>query len=270
MRALFPQVEALVAEAFGARLTPALARSIHTTGVPESLLAPRIEAALGSDRDGVDVAYLPDLSGVELRLTARRREGESEADVSRRISAIEDRMGEVLDGIRYDAPSGDVVEALLGALIERRWRVAVAESCTGGLLGQRLTARPGASLVFEGGVIAYADAVKEALLGVPGATLEAEGAVSEAVARAMAAGVARSLGTECGVGITGVAGPGGGSAEKPVGTVWIGWCVRDEFGETVDAEHFRFGDDREAVRARAAQAAVWGLLRRVLAAGPAE
>ncbi|MBT8337762.1 MAG: nicotinamide-nucleotide amidohydrolase family protein, partial [Gemmatimonadetes bacterium] len=137
-------------------------------------------------------------------------------------------------------------------------------SCTGGMLGARLTAIAGASRSFVGGVMAYADAVKRRLLEVPQSLLDSDGAVSESVARAMASGVAAALGADCGVGITGVAGPGGGSDEKPVGTVWIGWRVPGPGGEErVEARRYRFTGDREAVRIRATQAALHGLVARL-------
>jgi nicotinamide-nucleotide amidase len=136
----------------------------------------------------------------------------------------------------------------------------VAESCTGGLLGARITAVPGASEVFLGGVVAYANEVKVRHVGVSEASLERYGAVSEAVARELAAGVAERFGADTGLGITGVAGPGGGSEGKPVGTVWIGVFVDGE----VEAYHTRFPGEREEVRERAAQSALTSLLRRVV------
>lgn len=111
--------------------------------------------------------------------------------------------------------------AIARRLIERGLTLAVAESCTGGLLGDLLTSFPGSSRYFIGGVIAYADAVKTALLGVDAATIGAYGAVSREVALEMAIGVRERLGTDLGVGITGIAGPDGGTAEKPVGLVFV-------------------------------------------------
>jgi nicotinamide-nucleotide amidase len=124
-------------------------------------------------------------------------------------------------------------------------------------MAKRLTDAPGASQLFRGGVVAYENAVKEALLGVDGTDLERDGAVSEAVVRQMALGVARRMGAEVGVGVTGVAGPGGGTDEKPVGTVWYAVAVDGH----VEARLERFSGDRSAVRERAAQAAFFLLLR---------
>lgn len=141
----------------------------------------------------------------------------------------------------------------IGDLLRRRgWRLAVAESCTGGLLGYRLTAVPGSSEYFLGGVIAYANLTKERLLGVPAGLLAEHGAVSEAVARAMAAGVQSRLGAEIGLSVTGIAGPGGGTAEKPVGLVFVGLI-----GPGIDrCERFRFEGGRAALRREAGREAL--------------
>jgi nicotinamide-nucleotide amidase len=133
----------------------------------------------------------------------------------------------------------------------------VAESCTGGLLAARLTSIAGSSDVVLGGVVAYSNAVKESLVGVASGTLERHGAVSEAVARAMAGGIRARLGASIGVGITGVAGPGGGTPEKPVGLVWIAV----DFGASQRAYGGRFVGDRAEIRFRASQAAL-DLIRR--------
>ena len=136
-------------------------------------------------------------------------------------------------------------------------RLATAESCTAGLMAKRLTDLAGASDIYVGGVVAYDNAVKEAVLQVPEELIEMHGAVSEPVANRMAEGVARILGADVGVAVTGIAGPGGGTGEKPVGTVWLAVTAS---GETV-SELARFMGDREAVRERAAQAAFALLLR---------
>lgn len=137
-------------------------------------------------------------------------------------------------------------------LCTRGLTVAVAESCTAGLLGYSLTSVPGSSEWFRGGVIAYANDVKTGVLGVRPATLAARGAVSEMVAKEMAAGARRLLGADLGVGVTGVAGPGGGTTRKPVGLVWIGVAT----GRRVSARRHLFGGGRARVRAQAVLAAL--------------
>lgn len=157
-----------------------------------------------------------------------------------------------------DEPS---LEAAVGARLRRRgWTLAVAESCTGGLLGARLTAPPGASDYFLGGVLAYANDLKRDLLGVGEALLRHDGAVSDACARAMALGVRRALGADWGAAVTGIAGPGGGSDAKPVGTVHLAVAGPDARFASV---HRVFSGDRDRVR-QASVATALDLLRRAL------
>ena len=139
------------------------------------------------------------------------------------------------------------------------WHLATAESCTGGLLAACCTALPGSSDWFERGFVTYANAAKVAELGVEEGLIAAYGAVSEPVARAMAQGAAHRAQVQAAVAITGIAGPSGGSAAKPVGTVWFGWAVDGQ----VQAECQRFDGDRAAVRAAAVAHALRGLLRRL-------
>jgi PncC family amidohydrolase len=150
-----------------------------------------------------------------------------------------------------------LTEAVGAALRERGWTVAAAESCTGGLVTSLLTELPGSSDYVLGGVVAYADEVKEELLGVPGELLRSHGAVSGPVAEAMARGVRSLLGTEVGVAITGIAGPGGGSNEKPVGTVWFG--VDGPHGSSTELR--RFPGDRSQVRRAAVEHALTLLIQ---------
>lgn len=130
------------------------------------------------------------------------------------------------------------------ALAARGWRVATAESCTGGWIAKALTDVAGSSGWFEGGVVSYSNAAKSLLLSVPAAVLARDGAVSEGTVRAMAEGARRRFGVELAVAVSGVAGPDGGSAEKPVGTVWLAWATPR--GTT--AERFALAGDRAAVR----------------------
>ena len=152
-----------------------------------------------------------------------------------------------------------VEEIVLDLARERGLTLAAAESCTGGLVGARLTSVPGSSDVFRGAIVAYDDGVKQEQLGVPEELLRREGAVSAGVAAAMAAGARVRLGADVGLGVTGIAGPGGGTREKPVGLVYFHAAGPD--GEL--AGDFVFGRDREAIRSRAT-VAVLHLTRRLL------
>lgn len=257
LRGIFDgDLRALLSQRFGPRLLAVHHHLVHTTGIAESRLAELIEPQLPLERGPVTLAYLPDLRGVDLRFSAR---GVSAAAARDWFARYEEAIGPVVDPWRFEAESGDVVEALHAALARAGKRVAVAESCTGGLIAKRLTDPAGASDVFVGGVVAYDNAVKVALLGVSQEDLDRDGAVSEVVARAMARSVAERFGTAAGIGITGIAGPGGGSAEKPVGTVWLALSVDG----TVEAHLLRLVGNREAIRERAAQEAIARLYRRV-------
>ena len=251
-----PVVE-LVRELFAGRLRPPHHRFVCTTGIAESRLAERIEALLPADRGPVQLAYLPSLRGVDLRFTVPGDVDPADARVW--LDRMEDALGELE---RYRFRGDDLVAAVAELLVDGRRTVAVGESCTGGLLAKRMTDLPGSSRWFLGGVIAYANAAKTALVAVPPALIERVGAVSEEVAHALAVGAARSFGADAGVGITGIAGPDGGTPEKPVGTV----CYAVALGEAVISERRLFPGDRVAVRERAAQAALHLLYRALLGA----
>ena len=156
-----------------------------------------------------------------------------------------------------DAALAALAERVGAALRARGWTLATAESCTGGWIAKTITDLPGSSDWFAGGVVAYANAVKQALLGVRSDTLAEHGAVSRACAVEMAAGVLDRIGADVAVAVTGIAGPGGGSADKPVGTVWIAWQPR---GGAAQAEMFHFAGDRAAVRRQTVAAGLRGLL----------
>jgi nicotinamide-nucleotide amidase len=227
-------------------------RTVRTTGIAESTLAERL-GDLAGGIDGMPLAYLPGVDGVDLRLTARGVAADrAESALAAGEAALRDRIG---GQYVYGVGDQDLAGIVLDLCRSRRLRIAVAESCTGGLLGGRLTAIPGSSDVFWGGVIAYDNSVKTDVLGVDASVLERAGAVSNEVADQMAAGVRARMGTEIGVAITGIAGPGGGTPEKPVGTVSIGWSG------AVDRRSVqtRLFGDRDEVRHRATQAALNGL-----------
>jgi nicotinamide-nucleotide amidase len=245
-----------LAERAGGRVVRS--RTVRTTAIPESTLADR----LGDVEQAVapaTLAYLPGVEGVDLRLTVRGLESdESDRVLERAAAEVVRRAGEFV----YALDESSLAERLVDALRTRGRRVAVAESCTGGLIGGRITDVPGSSDVFEGGVIAYANAVKLRELGVPQELLDAHGAVSEPVACAMAEAARTRFGTAYGIGVTGIAGPGGGTAEKPVGLVWF--AVAGPDGTSVHRSIFP--GSREEIRARAAQTGLYLLYRRLEAA----
>lgn len=162
-----------------------------------------------------------------------------------------------------DAETAALVICLAERLRARGWRIATAESCTGGLVAACCTDLAGSSEWFDRGVVSYSNAAKTDLLGVDVGMIEREGAVSEAVARAMAAGALERSPADLVVAITGIAGPAGGSAAKPVGTVWLAWARRDGERVVVDARCEWFAGDRATVRQATVRCALRGLIERV-------
>ena len=231
--------------------------TLRTTGVAESLLADQIESMDGGPL-GISLAYLPAPDGVDLRLTVREL-ASAEADAMLRGAA--DRLHARLGISIYGEQDTDLAAVVLDRCRQRSLTIAVAESCTGGLLGARLTAVAGSSDVVVGGIIAYANDVKRALLGVAADALQAHGAVSELVVRQMASGVRAATSARVGIAITGIAGPTGGTPDKPVGTVWIAV----DLDGRLEARLLKLIGDRDEIRRRAAQAAL-DLTRRMLAA----
>lgn len=154
----------------------------------------------------------------------------------------------------------DLAAELVGNLSAAGKQAATAESCTGGWIAQALTAVPGSSACFGLGIVSYGNEAKKSVLGISAETLREHGAVSEAVVREMAEGVLRLSGADFAVAVSGVAGPGGGTEEKPVGTVWFAWARRDR---PTDAVLHRLAGDRAAIRAESVRLALEGLLARL-------
>jgi nicotinamide-nucleotide amidase len=154
-------------------------------------------------------------------------------------------------------------EALVSELIAAGKSVAIAESCTGGWIAKSLTDVAGSSQCFAYGIVSYSNAAKESILGVLPGTLQDNGAVSEPVAREMAAGVIRLSGADLAVAVSGVAGPDGGTDEKPVGTVWLGWALRARKGVALDAKKHMLKGDRADIRAQTVILALQGLRERL-------
>jgi nicotinamide-nucleotide amidase len=258
MRALLEEgVLPVLAAASGAESPVVRSRVIHTAGIGESALAERLDEVL-ADPGPVEVAYLPHLGMVDVRLTLA---GFPLLEADRRLDVL---AGEI---IRRSSPwfygiDEETLPRAIGAALEARgWKVGVAESMTAGELGAEITSVAGSSAWFVGGILAYANEVKEALLGVPRDALELHGAVSEETCRAMLSGVRRALSAEVGCAVTGIAGPAGGSAEKPVGLVWIGV----ETPDGVKVRKLDYPGGREEVRRRATVATLallWRELQR--------
>jgi nicotinamide-nucleotide amidase len=233
------------------RACPPERRTLRFYGSSESAVARALEDA-GGDGDGVEATVCARDFEIHVDLVVQ------EAGVPR-ANAIAEGLRERLAPSLFTEDERTVAEIVLELCRERGFSLATAESATGGLIAARLTAVPGSSDVFRGAIVAYADDVKTLELGVPTDMLAAHGAVSAETAAAMAAGVRERLGTDIGVSDTGVAGPGGGTPEKPVGLVYLHASGPD--GEL--ATHFDVPADRETVRARAAVAALH-LVRRLL------
>jgi nicotinamide-nucleotide amidase len=252
--AVVPRLRSLAPdEAGGQPVTRSLV--LRTTGISESKLADTIGELEGA-MDGVSLAYLPGVDGTDLRLTVWRALAEEATSTLERAAAeLRPALGENL----YGEGNVELTEVLLQRLRLAGWRLSVAESCTGGLIGARLTAVPGSSDVFSGGVVCYGNESKVRDLEVAEELLVEEGAVSTAVAEAMVTGVCSRFETEAGVAVTGIAGPGGGTTEKPVGTA----CLAAQAGERTVSVRRWFPGGREEVRHRSAQAAL-DLLRRSL------
>jgi len=243
--ALLPGVPAELKAMFDATLVDALsphlkggappAVRIRTAQIAESALAELVENALG-DLSALDIAWCVSAWGVDVLVRDR-----DEVRLHETVARIEEAAGRFV----YGRDATGLPDAVIGRAARAGHTVAVAESCTGGLVGAALTSVPGSSEVFLGGVIAYANEAKEKELGVPHDLLVAHGAVSEEVARAMATGVRARFGSDWGVATTGIAGPGGGTAEKPAGTVCVGLAAPDGRIESIT---IRLGGDRNLVR----------------------
>ncbi len=226
-------------------------RTIKTTGIAESLLAAQlgnIDEIIPPSED-LTLAFLPSPAGVRLRLTTVAKDLQT---ADRRIAAAEKRIREKAAQYIYGVDEEDLEEVVGRLLTERGWTISVAESCTGGLILDRLTNVPGSSAYVDRGYVTYSNAAKISDLNVPADLIDTHGAVSKEVAVAMANGARQVSGSTIAIATTGIAGPTGGSEEKPVGLVFIGYA--DEHSSL--AIRFSFGEGRRRVKERAAQAAL--------------
>jgi nicotinamide-nucleotide amidase len=234
-------------------------RTLRTTGIAESVLAERlgdIDTLLG----GAKLAFLPAPTGVRLRITVLDATPE---DAERRVREVEQRIRDRADRFIYGVEKEELEEVLGRILSERKLTIAVAESCTGGFILNKLTNVSGSSAYVERGVVTYSNRSKIELLGVSDELIRMHGAVSKEVAEAMATGIRRVAGTDIGLSTTGIAGPTGGTDEKPVGLVWIGYASK---GETVAVEHHS-GGSRALIKERSSQTALELVRRRLLKLG---
>lgn len=229
-------------------------RRLRLHGIGESTLADLL-AEIPWRGEGVEIGTRASLDGITLVLRAQ-----PDGDSRERLAQVEERVRNVL-GVKIFGSDDETLAGVLGALLrDRGLTLATAESCTGGLVAKRLTDHPGSSDFFVGGVVTYSDALKTRLLGVEPAFLKEYGAVSEEVALAMARGARERLGAECSIATTGIAGPTGGSAEKPVGLVYVATAI----GDDVQARQFNMFRSREEIRERTAYASLDVLRRRLL------
>jgi nicotinamide-nucleotide amidase len=223
-------------------------RDLRITGLPESEVERRVSPlyALYPDTETTILASPP---GIQLHPRVWSRDP---AKANQTLDEMVKRMALALGEHLYSTEGEAMEEVVARVLTENRATIAVAESCTGGLLAERLTNIPGSSIYFLGGIVCYSNELKSSLVDVPAELIESKGAVSPEVALALAEGIRKRTGATIGVGVTGIAGPGGGTPEKPVGLVHIG--IADERGPR--ERRFQFPGDRERIRMHASQTAL--------------
>lgn len=246
---MLPEVLRLVNE----RYAPGrniLHHTVTVSGITESALAERLADYEAGLSDGLHLAYLPEPGLIRLRLDGH------DVSVPVYLDAVKRLKSAVDEFLLFDG-GASVAEMLLKLLREKGFTCATAESCTGGSIARAITAIPGASDSMLGGIVSYANSVKIGLLDVGKDTIQRQGAVSREVVEQMAAGACRATGADCAVATSGVAGPGGGSPDKPVGTVWIAWAVDGRVSSRV----FHLPGNRQRVVDRAVSEAIIGLFK---------
>ena len=228
-------------------------KTLQVTGIPESSLAILLEKYEASMPTGLHLAYLPKDGIIRLRLSSY---GElTQEEMNRWFEELKTLVADYLI-----ADTDEPLEVILGNLLKAKGQtIATAESCTGGKLASLLNKHAGSSAFYWGSIISYDNSVKEHLLGVPAELIKAHGVVSEEVVRVMAESVRKSLNTDYSIATSGIAGPSGGSVEKPVGTVWIAWATP----EGTTAECFHLGKLREQITDRACIKALVGMIKKV-------
>ena len=236
---------------------PFVCRTLRTGGIGESAVQEKIKPPLAAlVADGLEVGYCARVGQVDVRLTARG------ADAKKIVRAGEAVVRQIFGANIYGFDDEEIEQVVVRLLTEKKQTLALAESCTGGGIANRVTNVPGASAVFLGGVVSYANDAKQKFLGIRAETLQTHGAVSEAVAREMADGARAKFGADFALAVTGIAGPAGGSAEKPVGTVFI--ALAGAFGTVVERRLNSY--EREAFKQLTAQQALEMLRQRLVSA----
>lgn len=229
--------------------------NLLTTGIPESFLYQRL-GDIDELLNGSRLAFLPNQFGVKMRITSK---GKTEEEATNKLLEIEQKIRSLVGRYVYGKNNDSLEEVIAKLLVDRGLKLSVAESCTGGLISNRLTNIPGSSAFFERGLITYSNGAKVEHLDVSEDAIAEFGAVSLQVAQQMAEGIRAVSGTDLGLAVTGIMGPGGGSADKPIGLVYIGVCDNS----VVTAKEFKFGDNRLLNKDRTSQAAL-EMLRRFL------
>jgi nicotinamide-nucleotide amidase len=234
-----------------------ICRTLRTTGVPESIVEEKVGSRLSPlNEAGLELGYCANAGQVDVRLSARGQNG------ARLLREAEHIVREELGSSIYGVDDDELEDVIVRLLTERKQTLAIAESCTGGCIANRITNVPGASVVFLAGLVTYSNEAKRKFLGVSAATISKHGAVSEAVAREMAEAARRKARADFALSVTGIAGPSGGTVKKPVGTVFIGLST----GQLTTVEQFFNPYDRETFKQTTSQQAL-NILRLALGWG---
>jgi nicotinamide-nucleotide amidase len=247
MRAMFlEELKPVLAERVGGRVF-LRRRILRTCGMSESAVNQAVQDILKKGRPAMGLTAKE--TGVDIRIVAEESSSErAQAEVEKAAAAIRERLGDAI----YGVDSQDMEEVVGALLKQRRLKLSVAESCTGGLIGARITNVSGSSEYFERGAVVYGNQAKTEMLGVPEELIKKHGSVSREVAAAMAQGIRRSARTDYGLSVTGIAGPGGGTREKPVGLVYIGLASP----QGVRSEEYKLLGTRAQIRLKASQLAL--------------
>jgi nicotinamide-nucleotide amidase len=245
-KSVFPFIESKFA------LKPVKHHTVMTFGMPEAFLAEQLESWANELPEFIHLAYLPSPKGIKIRLSVYDTNIPEWED---RLEVNIEKLRKLIPELIFSETDQNLETILFQSLKKHQLHLATAESCTGGLISQLITSNPGSSEVFKGSVVAYSNEIKSKILGVSENVLESEGAVSEEVVRSMAENIRFLFHVDCSIAVSGIAGPGGGSDNKPVGTTWIAVSVN---GKT-ESRKFQFGSRRDINTERAAYSGMYML-----------